>query len=251
MTSNGFTVDSNTLIGADDTQQHLIADYEHLVGPKRAIGALPGENTNTQVEEKCDESRRRSSRLSILDRVTRFVEKTTSVIGKRGRDPAETGIQRVQTWPRHAESSGDSNDVEVVKLEGPPRKRARMSHELREPNLLLSPGTESELARPKIAKRWLTHGLYIGQDHNSGMQFSQKKNNFKKPSDGAPQIQPFRFLPMPMYAGHRMIELGRDFKLPFDVFSPLPPGLPRPEEWKKTHKSEPPSLCQYFANMCI
>ena len=30
---------------------------------------------------------------------------------------------------------------------------------------------------------------------------------------------------------------GRDFKLPFDVFSPLPAGQPKPDEWKKVNKN--------------
>jgi hypothetical protein len=250
MTSNGLTVDIDTLIGADDTQEQLVAHYGQVISPKQATGALPRENANSQVEEKCDENRRRSSRLSILDGVTRLDEKITSVLGKRGRDTAETGTRRVRKWPRRAGGSGDSNNVEVAKRQGLPRKHARMSDELREPDLLLSPRTEGKLARQKKAKRWLTHGLYTGQDQDSGTKFRQK-NNLKKPLDEAQQIQPLRFPPMPMFAGDRMIELGRDFKLPFDVFSPLPPGLPRPEEWKKTHKSEPPSLCQYFANIFI
>ncbi|KAJ5469527.1 hypothetical protein N7539_009145 [Penicillium diatomitis] len=42
---------------------------------------------------------------------------------------------------------------------------------------------------------------------------------------------------MPMFGGSRMIENGRDYVLPFDVFSPLPPGQPKPDEWRKTNKN--------------
>jgi hypothetical protein len=41
-----------------------------------------------------------------------------------------------------------------------------------------------------------------------------------------------------MFAGERLLKNGRDFKLPFDVFSPLPPGQPKPDEWKKVNRSK-------------
>ena len=34
-----------------------------------------------------------------------------------------------------------------------------------------------------------------------------------------------------------MLKYGRDFKLPFDVFSPLPVGQPKPDEWRKVNKN--------------
>ena len=40
-----------------------------------------------------------------------------------------------------------------------------------------------------------------------------------------------------MFAGERLLKQGRDFKLPFDIFSPLPAGQPKPDEWKKTNKN--------------
>ncbi|KAF7591916.1 hypothetical protein BBP40_000887 [Aspergillus hancockii] len=35
-----------------------------------------------------------------------------------------------------------------------------------------------------------------------------------------------------------LLKQGRDFQLPFDIFSPLPPGQPKPNEWRKTNKKE-------------
>jgi histone-lysine N-methyltransferase ASH1L len=40
-----------------------------------------------------------------------------------------------------------------------------------------------------------------------------------------------------MFAGERLLQTGRDFQLPFDIYSPLPPGQPKPNEWRKTNKS--------------
>jgi hypothetical protein len=42
---------------------------------------------------------------------------------------------------------------------------------------------------------------------------------------------------LPMFAGERLLKMGRDFELPFDIYSPLPPGQPKPNEWRKTNKS--------------
>jgi histone-lysine N-methyltransferase ASH1L len=41
-----------------------------------------------------------------------------------------------------------------------------------------------------------------------------------------------------MFKGARLLKNGRDYQLPFDIFSPLPPGQPKPDEWRKTNKSE-------------
>jgi hypothetical protein len=40
-----------------------------------------------------------------------------------------------------------------------------------------------------------------------------------------------------MFAGKRLIESERHFRLPFDVFSPPLTRQPKPEEWKKVTKS--------------
>ena len=89
--------------------------------------------------------------------------------------------------------------------------------------------------RPKT-KIWLSHGLYIGQDRNFDARLTETKNKLKHHGEATDYQR--SILPMPMFAGHRTLEMGRDFRLPFDVFSPLPPGQPKPEEWKRTRKSK-------------
>ena len=88
--------------------------------------------------------------------------------------------------------------------------------------------------RPKT-KVWLSQGLYIGQDRNFDARLTETKNKLKHNGEVADRQR--SILPMPMFAGHRTLEMGRDFRLPFNVFSPLPPGQPKPEEWKRTRKS--------------
>ncbi|MCJ1288424.1 hypothetical protein MMC26_007781 [Xylographa opegraphella] len=92
------------------------------------------------------------------------------------------------------------------------------------------------ITRPKT-KRWLSQGLYIGQQQDFERSFTGAKNNFKRAPSGKWVDRAGSIFPLPMFAGRRTIEIGRDFRLPFDVFSPLSPGQPKPEEWRKTQKN--------------
>ena len=84
-------------------------------------------------------------------------------------------------------------------------------------------------------KKWLPHGLYSGQEYTTEMRAYQSKDSLKRKHGARAQR---RHLPMPMFAGDRMLRYGRDFVLPYDIFSPLPPGQPKPDEWKKANKSK-------------
>jgi histone-lysine N-methyltransferase ASH1L len=240
-------VRTETPIAVGDLEKPLVEDP--LLNLECTSGALPGANVETHSENKYDMGRRRSTRLRVFDRATRLAEKTKGILGKRRRDTFDAQVENIEVWSERWERNKTSKDIGEPKFGGPAKKRARLSEELRDPELPSSHGREGKLTRPSTAKRWLLHGLYIGQDQDSGTRCSQKRKKPKEPSDNGPEVQRRRFLPMPMFGGHRMIEMGRDFKLPFDVFSPLPPGQPRPEEWKKTHKSELQSLCIYLANV--
>ncbi len=84
-------------------------------------------------------------------------------------------------------------------------------------------------ARPR--KIWLSEGLYVGQhytetgDLGMGESGAMNENNT---------------LPLPMFAGRELLSLpyeeGRNFKLPFDVFSPLPREV-IPEHWENMSMS--------------
>ena len=93
------------------------------------------------------------------------------------------------------------------------------------------------IVRPNI-KRWLLQGLYVGQERDFDPRLTESKNKLKRASAGERLDRPGSILPLPMFAGQRTLEIGRNFQLPFDVFSPLSPGQPKPEEWRKTQKSQ-------------
>ncbi|MCJ1296364.1 hypothetical protein MMC34_007930 [Xylographa carneopallida] len=92
------------------------------------------------------------------------------------------------------------------------------------------------IVRPNI-KRWLLQGLYVGQERDFDPRLTESKNKLKRASAGERLDRPGSILPLPMFAGQRTLEIGRNFQLPFDVFSPLSPGQPKPEEWRKTQKN--------------
>lgn len=88
---------------------------------------------------------------------------------------------------------------------------------------------------PMARKKWLTQGLYAGQptDINPMRKGTQSK---KRKSDA--ELENERtFLPLPMFTYFDRAG-PRPFQLPWDVYSPLPKGQPKPDEWRKTRASK-------------
>ncbi|RAL68341.1 hypothetical protein DID88_007072 [Monilinia fructigena] len=88
-----------------------------------------------------------------------------------------------------------------------------------------------KVAQGRKEKTWLTKGLYAGQDPESLDWFKSSGN-----AKSAWKLigKPNKALPLPLWNGQRLLHVGRDFKLPFDICAPLPPGQPKPTEWYKT-----------------
>lgn len=92
--------------------------------------------------------------------------------------------------------------------------------------------------KPRV-KKYMDHGLYSGQDVPldmvRGLTAAEKKQLAQ-----LPELKPRKenkVMPAPIFGGFRTLLAGRDFKLPFHVCNPLPPGQPKPDEWKKMTKS--------------
>ena len=131
--------------------------------------------------------------------------------------------KRTRIRARGTEVNPPANENHVPKLARPVKE-----------SLATAVATLSEKEQPTSRKPkkkvWLTQGLYVGQEIDPRLE-----KVYGKRSSAHPQQR--NLLPLPMFAGARLLELGRDFKLPFDVFNALPRGQPKPEDWKKTHKS--------------
>ena len=157
------------------------------------------------------------------------------VLGKRTRELVEAGRQHVDRMSK----------VSRLRPRGPAVPSPDTSKSAKKARFVEDDekSKPAELSRKPIPepkkKRWLSQGLYVGQDPDFDPRFTDAKNRLKKLSKAAPSSQTRKMLPMPMFAGKRLLEQGRDFCLPWDVFSPLPPGQPKPEEWRKVQKSTP------------
>lgn len=95
-----------------------------------------------------------------------------------------------------------------------------------------------QVKKPRV-KKYMDHGLYSGQDVPKdmvrGLTAAEKKQLAQ-----LPELRPRKenkVMPAPIFGGFRTLLAGRDFKLPFHVCNPLPPGQPKPDEWKKMTKN--------------
>lgn len=124
-----------------------------------------------------------------------------------------------------------------------PRKRAKLG-----PGAPATVGAEEDddqqgFFKPSVRrlKKWLDKGLYAGQpmpsDPAVGLNAAEKRAlaTLPKLTESYPEN---KMLPMPIFTGMRLLVHGRDFKMPFDVFNPLPPGQPKPVKYGRFSKSK-------------
>lgn len=99
--------------------------------------------------------------------------------------------------------------------------------------------------KKRRVKKHLDKGLYAGQqipaDLTKGLTVAERKKLAQLPELAPGKARPNPVMPPPLYTGFRLLIGGRDFKLPFHVCNPLPPGQPKPDEWKKMTKSTTPA----------
>ncbi|PWY79446.1 histone-lysine N-methyltransferase [Aspergillus sclerotioniger CBS 115572] len=197
---------------------------------KRVEQALTQEEkkeiNKASVTAKSDnrKSPRRSTRLSILDKASDLAGRASSALGKRSSDKMEKGTEpgrRASLRPRNV--SAPKEAPLASEPTDPVSKKRRVSDSDIPSNAQTTEESSQEQTAPAEAvprskrKRWLVHGLYTGQEHTDAPPV-QNRNRSRRKSD-------------------RLLKQGRDFQLPFDIFSPLPPGQPKPDEWRKTNKN--------------
>ncbi|KAJ5710837.1 Histone-lysine N-methyltransferase (Ash1) [Penicillium malachiteum] len=185
------------------------------------------------------QSPRRSTRITMFNKASELLSRANTVLGKRTRDPSSKGKEvgrRASLRPRNVAPAKDEASVHPI-AEPAPKKRRVSESDLLSLKLKDLSSSEEPTAPPiskAKPKMWLNHGLYSGQEPTDSPPKQRKsKNSEKTRSDIKLRGQ----LPMPIFAGARLIKNGRDYVLPFDIFSPLPPGQPKPDEWRKTNKN--------------
>ena len=226
-----------TLIpNSEDAQKQLVQDCIQVLDIEWSVDSMPGDKMGHNLPANTT-SRQAARSTKLLRRATNAVEQTKSVSGKRRRDVIEVAgrlheLGR-QTNLRPRRLTLTSKET----LGSPQKKKPRLVDVVEEKD----PGSKNDPALKSTEsvrrKQWLSQGLYVGQDPDFDPRLSDAKNKMKRASRGAQPTTRRKLLPMPRFAGNRVLEQGRNFQLPWDVFSPLPPGQPKPEEWRKTQKS--------------
>ncbi|KAI5303382.1 fatty-acyl coenzyme A oxidase [Ascosphaera pollenicola] len=187
---------------------------------------------------------RRSSRLEVKD--PQPVPQT--VLGKRtrekGQKPSQTTARRASLRPKNAVPETKKQEPKPTPRKAEPKQKEKVPQASPEPEKEPHAEAVVEISSKKI---WLDYGLFAGQRAYSKNELSNmlkrlksKRSSMKEEEakDEDEEEGGSTFLPLPMHGGAKLIETGRDFKLPFDIFSPLPPGQPKPEEWRTINKIE-------------
>ena len=208
-----------------------------LLDPISEQGAITRKSSQMLFGEDDKTMRRSSDRLRVAYKSIETAEETQSVLGRRRRKTIKAGIKTFHRLTRGMAVTKLSGQKEMSVPGEPTRKRIRLSGAS---DINISSSTVKigqKAARTPKVKYWLAQGLYVGQDRDFDPRLTEAKNKVKRCSSIQPRCRSRTLLPLPMFAGQRLLDSGRSFKLPFDIFSPLPPGQPKPEEWKRTQKT--------------
>ena len=234
ITAANRTISGDTLVeGSAGESRRLVEESIQALDLDWQVDMMPGDSMKQSMKTSNDMKRRRSTRLEVLERASDAVNRAKSVLGKRSREVVQLGKEKLQDLNRRASLRPREYEPDV-----PTAKKPRILEVVANRVMDSSPGESGRRhsTGPK-AKSWLSQGLYVGQDRDFDARLTETKNKLKKAASVSSLSSQRSILPLPMFAGQRTMEQGRNFRLPFDVFSPLPPGQPKPEEWRKTQKS--------------
>ncbi|KAJ2901858.1 uncharacterized protein MKZ38_001337 [Zalerion maritima] len=191
-----------------------------------------------------------------------------SSLRKKGRNKFEKGLSRMSRELRRLQDTNEFAHIETQPIvhtvwsngkqvtvdptTGEPEnsraaRKKQQEDELEAERLQQEKEAEEEAAvraaialKKKKTKKWLDRGLYAGQprpyDPTKGLTVPERKKLLTLRELLTADLTNTAF-PTPLFNGLRMLIEGRDFKLPYDVCSPLPPGLPKPDEWRKITKN--------------
>ena len=223
----------------DASKEQLLRDSMEVLNPDWELGAMPGDSLQLSTKHEPKNIVQHSTGTGFLGRMSSVVEKTKSVLGKRRRESTEAHPAKHKASTQPKRTSLRIRETEASSPQTAEHKRPRISESDSKKVEAIYPSTIRRKLVKKQKKQWLSQGLYVGQDRDFDARLTERKNRTKKKLDinEAVKKKVNSVIPLPMFAGQRLLELGREFRLPFDIHSPLPPGQPKPDEWKKTQKS--------------
>lgn len=225
----------------DEETEEEAREREEKAASKRAKMEENAKLREARWKAAEEKATKRSSRVSMLSKAGDMMSgMATSVLGKRPRTAIEKGKDKLEDFTNKAlrpRSMIEPLTAQTPAFEGPMAKKRRLSDgNVDKVNHTASVPTKKQIMQRKN-KRWLGSGLYAGQARAFNPCLTESKNKKKLSSKPEEPQKENTVFPLPMFAGERLIKQGRDFKLPFDIFSPLPAGQPKPDEWKKTNKN--------------
>lgn len=206
----------------DEMEQQLRAEQAAAKKAKMAENNRIWEERRKAAEKHAI---RKSSRMPSLNKAGELVASiANSVLGKRKDRTSD---------PKTSSRKSTDGLLSGAALQEPDAKKRRVSHgDVPSSQTPLPPKPQPR----QREKKYLSAGLYVGQARTFDGRLTDRKNK-RKSTAGAEPFKENKVLPLPMYAGERLLRDGRDFKLPFDIFSPLPAGQPKPDEWRKVNKN--------------
>lgn len=267
-------VDALASAATGDSLEVVVQDGIHALDINWSLSAPSTPQATRDVGVKTKSKALGKTKSGKLAHVTRRATRATAVsdtvvaaatsLGKRGR-------KVVEKIPRELRRLRDTNEFVGIEAEpvlhtiwsngkyidpndlnedGEPLRKKVRKNAAKDKKAEIKAEPEAEVTskeatptvtiKQKRVKKWLDRGLYAGQDiprdRTAGMSAADKKKLAQLP-ELAPTGKVNKTLPLPIFAGLRTLINGRDFKLPFDVCNPLPPGQPKPDEWRKMTKS--------------
>lgn len=261
------TISGDTLVNDAMSTRSGTSTRSKVRGGKDAIDALdlrynPSDprspRTTRGLALESPRTRRLSSRggVSVGATVSSFGSRL-SKIGKRGSKAVAGSMSRVSRELLRLRDTKEFSHIDerpvvhtiwangkYVDPKAPPpeprRKRAIAAEAETEEEKAEEPVIE---VKPRGPKKFLAKGLYAGQEmptlKDTTKAFTPaEKKKFSGLSELSREMRVNTVMPPPIYTGLRLLLSGRDFKLPFMTCNPLPPGQPKPDEWKKMTKSK-------------
>jgi palmitoyltransferase ZDHHC9/14/18 len=199
----------------------------------------PGDSSDAAeqqlVTEVAQAAQRRSSRGTDLRRQAAL---NLSGVGEAVANTIAGGKELVQrALKRSASDSRLRSSTQSAFPASPKRPRTAPKFETDEDEEDEEEQVQKVFVKPKL-KQWMTQGLFVGQTRDFNARLSESQNRAKRKTR---TVKENEVLPLPMFSYAAAMEMdprtsNRDFKLPFDLFNPLPRRI-KVEGWTKLSKS--------------
>ncbi|EFY85986.1 histone-lysine N-methyltransferase (Ash1), putative [Metarhizium acridum CQMa 102] len=256
------TISGDTLVGSIEVAGDGSSKAQHKdKALKAGIDALnlqwSPESLHTPRTRRQAQASPRPLRTSSRRNAVSSIATTLTSMGKKGRKAVNMGVAKMSRELRRLQDTNEFSGIDdrpvihtiwangkFVDPNAPPPEPARKKAKVQDPAEEDESDQEEQepitTTKKNRVKKYLDKGLYAGQempaDVFKGLTASEKKKLASLP-ELAPSGRVNTTMPSPIYTGLRMLIAGRDFKLPFNTCNPLPPGQPKPDEWKKMTKN--------------